>query len=252
MRQNRAVLEHTPVADYSNRHNITFIRCSLTAIVFGTFVILRLIADMRESVCPNVIIGVIDDAFTTDSTFLPVVIITATARRTARRRHPFAYHIRVGTEFSDLIPLELDLLEVVGALVVVLILQPVDNALTVFGIRPGKAASVIVKRILQLPGRQIRDRTLRGVISVAIPQAGSGILVEGMLIVSNYNDVIRMRNSASFKGGVIGDRDVFGTSTARHERYTTELRLQSRVDRFCRNLTRRFYNYAWLRIRISW
>ena len=51
--------------------------------------------------------------------------------------------------------LELDVLEVVGAIVVVLIYHAIDNTLSVHGVSPCKTFGVVLKRIQESPGFEI-------------------------------------------------------------------------------------------------
>ena len=143
--------------------------------VINALVFRLLAGDVREGESPDIILGV-------DSDILNV------------RNAPCTNQIRSLLTSGNLIPLELDLLKVVGTLISMLILEPEHNALTVGGISPGKARSIIIETILQLPGSQIGDGAFCGVVGIALMQTGPSILIQSACIVCGDDDVIGVRD----------------------------------------------------------
>ena len=159
--------------------------------IVNALVFRPLIGDVGEGESPDIILGV-------DSDILNV------------RNAPRTNQVRCLLTGGNLIPLELNLLEVVGALVSMLVLEPEYNALAVLCICPGKARSIIVKEILELPGSQIGNGAFCGVVAVALMQACPSVLVQRTGIVSGNDDVIGVRDRLRLRiicycANVVGD-----------------------------------------------
>ena len=80
---------------------------------------------------------------------------------------------------------ELNVLEVIGALVAPFILHPIDNAGAVRAVGPGETVGVVVEAILQLPGFEFAV----GEVFVTLMVGGKCVLVQVAGVVGSDDDI---------------------------------------------------------------